>query len=253
MSGQKPAPRQADKIFNTDLGEIPQEGIKTTLATEDGKRDVLVTPAGPQPFAADRDSWERQPEETDFEWHLFILWRDLEPRRRTYREVHRLHNGLPEGTDLSNSSVRYIQETSQKWRWRDRVNDYDRHIDEKIREELEGRRMQARLQTADLGREMKQKALIAVQSLESVITVEEGGELVLRSRLSPSEIGTLARIGAELESAALGDGAVHGGTMFAVQVNVGDTTLTEKARKILEEQDEVVKMTEQVIDVEPSE
>jgi hypothetical protein len=204
-------------------------------------------------IAQDRQPWERQPDETDREWDLFRAWRDLDPHERTYDNAWRvllnipmdepLPDDLPE--DTRRCSCVQIAKTN---RWRDRVNQYDNHVDAKIREQLQARRIRARLETADLGRAMREKAHEATVALKAIVMVEEDGKMVPRSSLSPNAIAKLAKVGRELEDVALEGGVQGAGPMVGIQINIGDHELRQEAKEIIDAQEQVVDVTSQLID-----
>lgn len=196
-------------------------------------------------FAKDRQPWEKQPQETDAAFEMFCAWRDLDPHERTYRKALKNY----EGSNCPDTYAYAISATANRYRWRDRVNAYDRHVDEKIREQLEARRMRARLETADLGRQMRNKAHEAVNALKAIVMVEDNGKLVPRSSLSPSDITKLAKVGRELESYALEDQTPGAGLSLGIQINIGDSELRKRAREVLDMQEDVEEMTRQVIDL----
>jgi hypothetical protein len=202
-------------------------------------------------LVSDRQPWERQPEESDGEWAAFRAWRDLDPHERTYKNAFNLLHSNGNKPDLAESTIiGKFSKVATRNRWRERVNAYDQHVDAKIRENLEARRIRARLETADLGRSMRMKAKEAVDALKSIVMVEENGKLVPRSSLSPADITRLAKVGRELESVAL-EGGVQGavGMNLGIQINIGDSELRQQAKDIIETQEEVVNVTSQMIDV----
>lgn len=202
-------------------------------------------------FSPDRRIWERQPQETDTDWAMFTAWRDLDPHERTYANAYRVLHELSRDAETIREVSRKFSPLAKKYRWRERVNAYDNYVDGKIREQLEARRVRARLETANLGRSMREKAYEAVKALKSIVMVEEDGKLVPRSSLSPSDITKLAKVGRELESYALEDGLLPGGMAVGIQINIGDRELRDRAREILEVQSDVEETTKQIIDITP--
>ncbi len=77
--------------------------------------------------------------------------------------------------------------------WQERALAYDRYQDDYLRAKLESRRLQARLDTAELGALLRQKA------------ADAAGQLTTDSKLSPTHVARLAKVGAELEMLALGE------------------------------------------------
>ena len=151
-----------------------------------------------------RQSWERLETETGPQWAAFQVYRDLEPAERSLIAAYRKEKG--------ESKIRvdgYWQRWYAKNRWKVRAAAYDRYVDEKVRAELEARRLQSRIDTADLGRMMRQKAHNALRMLVGVeqTVVDEDGQRVriIAVNLKPFEIERLAKTGTELERLALGE------------------------------------------------
>jgi hypothetical protein len=205
-----------------------------------------VIEAGPPEMAPDRNPWERQPDESGLEWKAFCLYRDLSPEKRTIRAAYREMNGMDPDEPIKRGYEQNWYEWAKWWNWRERVNAYDRWVNKRIEEGLIQRQIQARAETAELGRVMKLKAYEAAQALNSVIyTTDEEGNKIPKSTLSPNEIARLAQIGSDLESTALGSKKDRGPGV-AVQVNIQN--LRERAKAILDEQENVVDVTRELLE-----
>lgn len=76
------------------------------------------------------EAWERQRGEGDKAWEAFMLYRDAGQEggipKRTQREVCLR---LFPGRDPTKARTSDIGEWSIKWRWRERTEAYDRHLD----------------------------------------------------------------------------------------------------------------------------
>lgn len=88
----------------------------------------------------ERQPWERQAKETDAAWRAFQVYRDLphlppeeRPESRSQRAVStRLYPGRSPGKGV----VKELGGWSAKWRWVERVNAYDTHLDRQAQEAL---------------------------------------------------------------------------------------------------------------------
>ena len=211
------------------------------ISTEHG--EYVVEAIGPVRFASDREIWERQHDEGDRHWQMFRLYRDLVPWERTKKAVARAM-----GLTTDNDTTETILQPATKYRWDERVIAFDMSEDKRMREELHQRRLSARIQTAHVGRQMREKALEAITILDAVVyksikNVETGEtERVLKSNLSPSDIVRLADVGVRLERLALGEDDINippGSTFNLTQINtqfvgMSDEELVADARKVIE-------------------
>lgn len=185
-------------------------------------------------LATDRELWERQPGEGNKSWVSFCAYRDMPPGERSMAAAFRIYVERPTARQANDNwwALR------KQWHWAERVVAYDRHMDDLYRKELEARRIQARVETADLGQAMRQKAMEAVAELKAITTtvrkVDGKRVRVVRSSLSPGQIAQLAKVGVKLERLALGEDSGRGPTA-AVQVNVvTDGRLVEQAEEIID-------------------
>lgn len=219
-----------------------------SIATSDDLQVKEITPRemAPPEMAPDREVWERQPGESGLEYEAFSIYRDLSPEKRSVRAAYREMNNMDPDEPITPGYEANWYKWSNWWSWRDRVNAYDRWVNKRIEEGLIQRRIQARAETAELGRVLKMQAYEAAKAMQAVIYTEnEKGERIPKSALSPNEIARLAQIGADLESTALG-GSEGEGPAVAVQVNIQN--LRERAKSILQEQEDVVSITQELMD-----
>lgn len=205
---QKPYGAQPAESYVT--GATFSEAIANTYeGTEEVVNGETVTVIEiPQQLQFDPDylPWEKQPGESDRSWHCFQIFRGLPPGDRTFVAVARKLNP----TEDNHVTPTY---TLQQWadynRWIERARLYDSYLAKRIEEELVKERVQARKETAALGRSIRMKAAEALGVLNATIyqtlTDPTTGEQtqVLRSSLTPSEIARLAETGMKLERAAL--------------------------------------------------
>lgn len=206
---------------------------------------LVVEPiGGPVEFAADRNVWERQGDESDRQWSWFRIYRDMDTERRTLVETWREYARAIGRDDQTRATLapQYVAETARNYRWRERARAYDMYMDERAVEALEATRVRARVEAAGLGRMLRIKAAQAARLLQTITTqkvvVDGKQRTVARSALTPGQIVKLAKAGAELERVALG---MEDGRGTSVQVNVqanilhlDDDAIVRKAERVLE-------------------
>jgi len=224
----------ADKVQSYVRAENPEPVAKSYTIVDDTGREFLIEPMGPSAmvFLPDREIWERQPDEKDKPFKAFQVFRDLDPAKRKLSTCFQIVQGDWRATTDQFSRWRKV------YRWDERVVAYDMYVDNKIRQELEGRRLAARKATADLGEAMRQKAWQALQALETIIydwVVDESGKRIRKPRsvLSPRQITQLAEVGTKLERLALGENIAMPAaspSLTMVQVNIGDDELVTRAK-----------------------
>jgi len=130
------------------------------------------------------------------------------------------------------------------YRWEERCEAFDRYEDTEAMKQLKSRRIQSRLETASIGRVLRQRAAEALEVLEATIyeyhlDADGNKQRITRSALSPAQIVRLADVGVKLERLALGldDSSAQGRgqPVVAVQVNIGgDEELMRRAREVIE-------------------
>lgn len=98
------------------------------------------SPPAPSFWDEVRQPWERQPKESDAAWRAFQVYRDLphlppdqSPVSRSQRAVS---TRLYPGRSPAKGVVKEIGGWSSKWRWIERVNAYDAHLDRQAQETL---------------------------------------------------------------------------------------------------------------------
>ena len=110
------------------------------------------SPARIRPLSG--DAWDRQPTESVESWIKFVDYRDSGPQR-TYKQIAAKHN----------CGVRSIQHLASKWRWADRIEAWDLHLDSLRQEVSENNAKDTALRHAALG---KQAIDLAQEALGSV-------------------------------------------------------------------------------------
>jgi len=224
----------ADKVQSYVRAEHPEPLDGPCVIVDDRGDKYVLEPMGPAAmvFLPDRELWERQPAEDDKPFKAFQVFRDLDPAERKLSTCFQIVQGSWSATTDQFSRWR------KAYRWDERVAAYDMYVDDKIRQELESRRLAARKATADLGQAMRGKAWQALQALEAIIynwVIDEDGNRVkqARSALSPRQITQLAEVGTKLERLALGEGIAMtpvAPSLTMVQVNIGDDELVTRAK-----------------------
>lgn len=195
-------------------------------------------PITPCVFAPDLHPWERQYGETDAAWDAFLTFREMGPKR-SLRKAYLANTGNdPEKVPCAPRTTWGMWST--QWRWSDRVEEYDRYQDTIFRKQLEARRLEARVETADLGQHMRTKALEALSVMRTIINQQvrqKDGTVITvqKCALTPTEIARLAEIGVKLERLALGEETTRPGSLVgvAVQVNIGDDELIARAQSVI--------------------
>lgn len=212
-----------------------------------------ATPVGgPVEFAPEMDVWERHHEETDKEWAYFQYYRDLPAFDRTIKATYLHFFPEPAIAACTGGPVyHFVNDVALRFRWRERVREYDRFQDEIFRGALLVERVKARRETAVLGAHMRRKAAEALAVLQATLTYEAvdpvTGEMHIETKsiLTVKETIDLARIGSSLEMTALD---MQKEVIVAQQVNIHikdkDGDLLQAARELLKAKD--------MIDITPS-
>jgi len=88
----------------------------------------------------DRKPWERQPDETDRAWAAFRVYRDLPPAERSYGAAFRKTYQKP----ANYQAPQWYRQWANRHGWRDRVEAWDRHLDDVGRAVTERERVEWR-------------------------------------------------------------------------------------------------------------
>lgn len=115
----------------------------------------------PHKLRRDRQVWERQPDETEEEWHRFKVWRDIKGPR-TVKAVR-------EGTGITAET---IKKNRISWRWDERAREFDRHMD--LIEITERRRYLRQMVADDSAAARRIKKALLVPTEEILLRIEEG-------------------------------------------------------------------------------
>lgn len=163
-----------------------------------------------QPLSKDAPIWTRQPGETDTEWAWFQLYRNMHPARRSVRGAYVKYREARGDTWEISHAPRQLEMMQRRWSWQKRAAEYDIYIDRERNIALLEAREDAIRGTAELGKNMRRAAAIAVDALFSDLYEEqldpETGQkkIVFKEKLTPGAIVRLAKTGVELERLALG-------------------------------------------------
>lgn len=241
-------------VHTREPSELQQYAGETTVESNDDGELVVVRPyGGTITLSPSLDPWERQPVERDRDWLLFKIYRDLPLDLRSFRVAYRQYAE-------ANASIRFSAKTydapphwyrsiTKTHRWRIRADAFDRYMDERDIQLMSRQRLEAIKAAAHLGKAMREKALQALIRLRAVIyqevtQVDGSTETVLVSNLSPNSIIQLAKVGVDLERAALGigqsgrpgrPGGIPGVSInIQVQSMVSDDDLMTRASEIIE-------------------
>lgn len=201
---------------------------------------------GPIKFSPELNLWERQPGEPLREFTMFSFYLDLEPQERTLAKAYKAYlasMGRTSKTAESGGVIPYFHNASKQYRWRERVDAYERYISTRVQDILLQRKVDARVEMAKLGRVLGRKSAEAAALLQTMVVIERGGKRYLRSALTVREITQLARMGMHLESTALGIGGSGSGSQVTVNVNTAppdDEAIVQKAEEILLERKKII-------------
>jgi len=153
------------------------------------------------PLAADRMPYERQPKETDPAWRAFVCYRD-DPERSQQNVSKAL-----------GKSRQLVSTYSIKYRWRERVEAWDREADDR-----------ARAAKLDEIEEMQRRHIQIAQGLQQLAALELQRKLKAaranqkEGRLSAKDLKELADLGTRLERLNRGEPETYAKVEGAVQV-----------------------------------
>jgi len=198
-------------------------------------------------IADDRPIWTRQPGETDQAWAWFQLFRGLHPAVRTIRKAFQKYKELRGEPWNGQKPPRTIRTMHITHHWDRRAEEWDIYIDLERNAAIAQARERAQLEVAELGRNIRKAAAIAVQGLFNRLYTKRFNpvtgkeEIVFKENLSPSAIVQLAKTGTELERLALG---MDDGKHPMVQVNVLQALVHKSDGELLGEAEEIIEARE---------
>jgi hypothetical protein len=130
-----------------------------------------------------REPWERLKGESSKAYAAFCLYRDMGKERSIAKAAQKDGGGTARG--------RRYEKWSSRWRWLQRAQGYDDNLDRELRAKNEKQLIQAAERQARLGQ------LLQSKSIEKMMGTQG-------TTLTVSQAAMLAKIGAEMESKALG-------------------------------------------------
>lgn len=216
-------------------------------------QSLPATPVGgPIDLTSGMEVWERHHEETDKEWAYFQYYRDLPAFDRTIKATYLHFFPEPAIAACTGRPVYHsVNDIALRFRWRERIQEYDRFQDEIFRNALLVERVKARRETAILGSDMRRKAAEALKFVQTTLTYEimdpVTGEMrtETKSILTVKEMIDLAKIGSALEMTALD---MQKEIIVAQQVHIN---IKDEEGELLQAAKELIKARD-MIDVTPS-
>jgi hypothetical protein len=109
------------------------------------------------------EQWERQVREPDKAWEAFQIYRDMGLGNRSQRKVHdqiypeRTHN-VRQASEIANWSVR--------WRWMERIEAWERHLDKERTDEMVRAVEQDARQAIQAYRLARSKGTLAINEID---------------------------------------------------------------------------------------
>ena len=195
--------------------DLPVESIAAyRRKTEARVRDGAVRSAlqyEPITLADDRDPWERQPRESRIAYEAFTRYRDQDPVKsgRAGRSGKQVAESLGRSKTL-------IHRWQSRFRWVDRVYEWDRHVDALVI----AKREQDKLDTYD--RQVAVGRGIMALIIQWIPTVDP-------TALTAREISALAKVASELELRGVGEPTAH-----VQHTGIGGAPLVPKLEIVME-------------------
>jgi hypothetical protein len=131
-------------------------------------------------------SWEQQRGESARAFGAFCIYRDLGPRRTLRAAAQKFYGRA------AASLERQIDKWSRAFRWLERANDWDRHLD------FEARRVQEEVRREMVERHVKESQLLQAKALERLRALRP-------EELEPADLLRYLVEAAKLERLALGE------------------------------------------------
>lgn len=151
-------------------------------------------------LSADRPPYERQPGEPDKAWNAFVLYRDLEGKRtlveasKLYKQKYKVKGGKPLEQQFGQFSSKYL--------WRKRVEEWDRILDRRLREQRIHARAEMQRRHIELARSLQGIGALGARQLYAELKNRvAGGAIVLTAK----ELVALMDSGTKLERLNLGE------------------------------------------------
>lgn len=146
---------------------------------------------------ADIDLWERQPAETDYEWSVWLRYRDAYPGKRpSYRGV----------SEELNTSVDAVKKVGNRWTFPARLQAWSRFMDNKILLKRQEEILTMNQHHVDMAVRLNSKISTAIDNIDPY-------------EVSAKEIGSLIKTATELERKGRLDQVVPGTGIAHTDVN----------------------------------
>lgn len=240
------------------------------------KRDAELGLSIPDPIGAEGwtgNQWERQPGENDREWSAFLAYRDMEPGSRgLWKAEIEWRKKVPSGRrdSTQDKAIATLQRThaasgtylkyKTMWRWAERIEAFDRHLDLKRIEARKRRLVAAEERHADQAEAVGRALAMPAETLMEKLANGDVNEL---ENLSQKELLQLVQYGAQsLIKAQQGERLALGSVENAAQP-VQTRKITQRAdllRQILADPEKIgmlervsVEVSEQVEALPPEE
>jgi hypothetical protein len=146
-------------------------------------------------FNTDREIYERQARETDQAWKAFLHYRNSESR-----SLNNTAAALTKGDSI-------IKQWSMKWRWVERVNAYDRYLDQSYRDAQAKKRKQMADRHVKLSEAIQTKVATKLLNLSP-------------SDMTAGDTARLLDVAVKIERLAMGAPTEHLKTEIEGQVSV---------------------------------
>lgn len=129
---------------------------------------------------ADLELWERQPGETDWEYKVWLCYRDAYPGKRpSYRDV----------AEQLGTTLNAVRKIAQRWTFPTRLQAWAKHVDEITLKQREQEILEMNKRHVEMAKALNDKIQKAIENIDPY-------------ELSPREIGTLMKTATELERKA---------------------------------------------------
>jgi len=235
-------------IYNTYMGnEIVfvdelAPGEKLPLHPPDNKGAITLV--------LKRDAiWERGQNEPIRPWLAFQFYRNLDPLDRI--DLHAAYDAYFQHQNAKGQTLNCLTYSQyitcyRQYFWIERVAAWDAFVDTQSCQALVASQSQARVEAANIGKALRNKAAEALSVTAAIIEDAEGEA---QPALAPQIIMQLAKLGIELERQALGI-ADAGDSKPPVPggVYIQNNFTPEQAREIIEAQTAIIATTRQLMD-----
>lgn len=146
---------------------------------------------------ADLELWERQPGETDHEYHIWMCYRDAYPGKRpSYRMV----------AEQLNTTVNAVKKVGGRWSFPTRLQAWAKHVDSITLQQRQQEILDMNKQHVTMANLLNQKIQKAIEILDPYA-------------ISPKELSTLMKTATELERKGRLDQVIPATNVFVEEGN----------------------------------